>query len=627
LTNPDSQPSSNLKTLALAAIGVVYGDIGTSPLYTMKEAFAPVHGLAPTQDNILGVVSLILWGLIIVVTLKYVILVMRADNEGEGGIMALLALALSTFKRQSRTHYVLTFIGLVGTALFFGDGVITPSISVLSAVEGLSIATPALSGYVMPMAVGILVGLYMLQRKGAAHIGKWFGPIMLVWFIALAIMGSLNIIQHPIVLEAFNPMHAFGFLAQNGWLAFISLGAIVLALTGAEALYADMGHFGAKPIQVAWLYAVFPALALNYLGQGAVLLANPAAIVNPFFHQLGSWSIYPLVMLATIAAIIASQATISGTFSIVQQAVALGYLPRLKVNYTSERHMGQIYIPFANWLQMTLVLMVVIGFGSSEHLAAAYGIAVTTTMLATTCLTFFVIRFKWRLNLALCIGATLMFLVIDVALLSANLLKVASGGWFPLLLGAGVMLLMLTWQTGRLMVAETMERHLIPIDDFLSSLFTHGITRIAGTAVFFRSVGDGVPHALLHNLSHNKVLHERIIFLTVHDADVPYIPAARRMKITELGHGCYQMDLHYGFQEERDIPRALAACAPYGLTFEMLETSFFISRQTILASGRGRMAHWRQALYVTMARNARSAADYFRLPRNRVIELGAQIEI
>nr|WP_245153492.1 potassium transporter Kup [Allopusillimonas ginsengisoli] len=622
------QTEQNPKVLAFAALGVVYGDIGTSPLYTMKEAFAPEHGLALNHDNILGIVSLIFWGLMLVVTLKYVLLVTRANNGGEGGIMALLALALSPFKPRSRIRYALTVIGLIGTALFFGDGIITPSISVLSAMEGLSVATPAFTQYVVPLTVTILIALYAFQRKGTAYIGRWFGPIMLLWFSALAIMGLINIFHHPVILHALNPFYALRFMVDAGWLAFVALGAIVLALTGAEALYADMGHFGAKPIRMAWLCVVFPALSINYLGQGAVLLGDPATLANPFFHQLGNWSVYPLVALATMATIIASQATISGTFSIVQQAIALGYLPRLKVRYTSDRQMGQIYIPFINWLQLLLVVLVVIGFGSSGNLASAYGIAVTTTMLATTFLTFFVIRYKWNLPLLICVAATAIFMVIDIALLSANLLKVASGGWFPLLLGALIMVLMLTWRTGRRLVADNLERHRIPLDEFLASLFSHDqMTRVPGTAIFFRSEGDGVPHALLHNLSHNKILHERTIFLTVHNADVPYIDSSQRVAVTDLGHGCYQMGMYFGFQEERDIPRALALCKPLGLEFEMLDTSFFIARQTVIAAMGGGMAHWRQVLYATLARNARSASDYFRLPSNRVIELGAQVEI
>lgn len=625
--SPRNPSSSSLKALTLAAMGVVYGDIGTSPLYAMKEAFSSEHGLALSDGNIVGVVSLIIWALILVVTLKYVLLVTRASNDGEGGIMALLALALSPFKPCTRRYSMLIVIGLIGTALFFGDGIITPSISVLSAVEGLSIATPALTDYVVPVTVAILLALYLMQRKGTAHIGKWFGPIMLVWFAALALMGLINIAAQPRILQALNPVHALMFLPHTGWVGFLTLGAVVLAVTGAEALYADMGHFGARPIRIAWLTMVFPALALSYLGQGALLLVDPGAAVNPFYHQLGSWAVYPLIMLATTAAIIASQATISGTFSIVRQAIALGYLPRLKVQYTSDEQIGQIYIPFINWLQLALVLAVVIGFGSSGSLASAYGIAVTTTMLATTCLTFFVIRDKWHINLLLCLGATGLFMAIDLALVSANLLKVRSGGWFPLLLGALAMVLMLTWRSGRRLVAANLHKNRIPLDEFLANLFSHPLTRVPGTAIFFRSEGDGVPHALLHNLSHNKVLHERTVFLTVHNRDVPYIHDEHRVGVRCLGNGCFQIDMHFGFQEERDIPKALELCAPYGLTFQLLDTSFYIARQTVIATMGGGMAHWREVLYATLARNARSASDYFRLPSNRVIELGAQVEI
>ncbi|NYT77515.1 potassium transporter Kup [Alcaligenaceae bacterium] len=608
-------------------MGVVYGDIGTSPLYTMKEAFSPEHGLALTENNILGVVSLIVWMLILVVTLKYVLLVTRANNDGEGGIMALLALALSPFKHGTRRYTVLVLIGLIGTALFFGDGIITPSISVLSAVEGLSIATPALSEYVVPVTVVILLALYMVQRKGTAHIGRWFGPIMVIWFSALAVMGLINIVAQPHILQALNPLHAVMFLPQTGWVGFLALGAVVLAVTGAEALYADMGHFGAKPIRIAWLTMVFPALALSYLGQGALLMAQPSAVANPFYHQLGNWAVYPLVALATTAAIIASQATISGTFSIVRQAIALGYIPRLKVQYTSDEHIGQIYIPFINWLQLVLVLSVVIGFGSSSDLASAYGIAVTTTMLATTCLTFFVIRYKWHINLALCLAVTGLFMFIDLMLVSANMLKIPSGGWFPLLLAAIIIVLMLTWRTGRRLVAANLYKNRIPLEDFLSNLFGHPLTRVPGTAIFFRSEGDGVPHALLHNLSHNKILHERTVFLTVLNRDVPYVHEKYRVSVENLGNGCYQVDMRFGFQEDRDIPKALALCEPYGLEFQMLDTSFYIARQTVIATMGGGMAHWREVLYATLARNARSASDYFSLPANRVIELGAQVEI
>ncbi len=621
------QSKNNLGALTLAAIGIVYGDIGTSPLYTMKEVFSKDHGIPLNETNLIGVVSLIFWGLILIVSLKYVTLVLRANNRGEGGIMALLALALSSVTNQSRWYYPVMLAGLIGAALFYGDGVITPAISVLSAIEGLEVATPAFRPYVVPVTVAILIALYMLQRKGTAGIGKWFGPIMLVWFCTLGAMGVVNIIETPAILVALNPLSAVHFLIQHTWLAFVAFGAIVLAFTGAEALYADMGHFGKNPVRVAWFAVVFPALALNYLGQGALLLANPEAVDNPFYQQLGPWSIFPLVVLSTIATVIASQATISGTFSVTQQAISLGFLPRMRVLYTSEREMGQIYIPFVNWLQLTVVVLAVIGFGSSSKLASAYGIAVTGTMLMTTILTFFVIRYKWNYPLLLCLLATGFFFVIDIALFSANILKVFHGGWLPIVLGSVMMTVMLTWKDGRHQVYENLKKHLIPLEDFLQSLFISPPVRVEGTAVFFRAEGDGVPHAMLHNLLHNKVLHERTIFLTVFNADIPYIPESERVKIESLGQECYQVNIFYGFKDERDIPLALELCKEQGLEIEMMGTSFFISRQNVIPRVGGGMKRWREAMYATMSRNARDAADYYRVPSNRVIELGTQVEI
>jgi len=620
-------PKSSLSALTLAAIGVVYGDIGTSPLYTMKEVFAPAHGLPLNHGNLLGVTSLIVWALIIIVSLKYVTLVLRADNRGEGGIMALVALALSSVGTKSRWYGPLVLVGLLGTAMFFGDGVITPAISVLSAIEGLEVATPAFTPYVVPLTVAVLVALYSVQSKGTGGIGKWFGPIVLVWFVTLAVMGVINIVENPAILVALNPVHAFRFLLENGWLAFVALGAIVLAVTGAEALYADMGHFGKRAVRLAWFAVVFPGLSLNYLGQGALLLGNPEAVSNPFYQQLGPWSIYPLVVLSTMATVIASQATISGTFSITQQAIALGFLPRMRVLYTSEREMGQIYIPLINWMQLAVVLLAVIGFGSSSNLAAAYGIAATTTMLMTTILTFFVIRYRWRYNLLLCFGATGFFLTIDVALFSANTLKILHGGWFPLVLAAFLMMIMLTWRDGRQLVYDNLRKHLVPLEDFLQSLFISPPARVEGTAVFFRAEGDGVPHAMLHNLLHNKVLHERTVFLTVFNADIPTVPESERVKVVPLGHQCYQVNIHYGFKDERDIPAAMDLCREQGLEFEMMNTSFFIARQTVIPRIGSSMALWRESLFATMSRNARDAADYFRVPPNRVIELGTQVEI
>jgi KUP system potassium uptake protein len=480
---------------------------------------------------------------------------------------------------------------------------------------------------VVPLTVAILIALYALQRRGTAGIGKWFGPIVVVWFIALAAMGLVNIVANPQILQALNPWHALQFLARNGWLAFLALGAVVLAFTGAEALYADMGHFGKRPIRLAWFIVVFPGLALNYLGQGALLLSNPAAVSNPFYQQLGPWSIYPLVALSTLATVIASQATISGTFSIIQQAIALGYVPRMRIVYTSEREMGQIYIPFINWLQLAAVVVAVVGFGDSTHLASAYGIAVTATMLLTTILTFFVVRYGWGYNLVLSLVATGFFLLIDFAFFAANTLKIAHGGWFPLVLGTAVMAIMLTWKDGRNLVFENLRHHLVPLKDFLQSLFVSPPVRVDGTAVFFRMEGDGVPHAMLHNLLHNKVLHERTVFLTVLNADIPRIPEFQRVEVEDLGHNCYQVNVHYGFMDERDIPRALELCEQKGLELEPMETSFFIARQNVIPKVGSGMALWRESLFATMSRNARDAADYFRIPANRVIEVGTQVEI
>ncbi|WP_338769227.1 potassium transporter Kup [Massilia sp. METH4] len=619
--------NNSLAALTLAAVGIVYGDIGTSPLYTLKTIFDPEHGLALSEANLLGVVSLIFWGLTIVVSLKYVTLVLRADNRGEGGIMALMALALNSVSKRSGWHFPLLALGVLGATMFYGDSVVTPAISVLGAVEGLKVATPALEPYVVPLAIVILVTLYSVQRHGTAGIGRFFGPVMVLWFLALAAMGIVNIVERPDILRALNPLHAVHFMIDNGFIAFVALGAVVLAMTGAEALYADMGHFGKKPIRVAWFAVAFPALALNYFGQGALLLHSPEAITNPFFQQLGSWSVYPLVVLSTMAAVIASQATISGTFSMTKQAIALGLLPRMRVMHTSEHQIGQIYIPAVNWLQLIVVLIAVVGFGSSDELAGAYGIAVTATMLCTTILTFFVIRYRWHLPLAVCVAATGFFLVIDVLLLSSCTLKLFHGGWMPLLLGATLFTIMLTWRTGRHLVFNNLQKHAIPLDAFLDSLFVAPPARVPGTAVFLRGESDGVPHAMLHNLSHNKVLHERVVFLTVHILEEPYVAREEQVRITDLGHQCFQVNVNYGFKDEPDIPGILDLCGEHGLPFEMMETSFFIARQTVISAPGQGMAPWREHLFVAMSRNARAAADYYQIPPNRVIELGTQVEI
>jgi KUP system potassium uptake protein len=561
-----------------------------------------------------------------IVALKYVTLVLRADNRGEGGIMALMALVLASV-RKSSWHFPLMLIGVLGATMFYGDSVITPAISVLGAVEGLEVATPALSRYVVPLTIAVLVALYSLQRHGTAGIGRWFGPIMMIWFAALAVMGVLNILQAPQVLGALNPWHAFAFLMHNHFIGFVALGAVVLAFTGAEALYADMGHFGKKPIRVAWFMIVFPALALNYMGQGALLMVQPAALENPFFHQLGSWAVYPLVVLSTIAAVIASQATISGSYSMTRQAIALGLLPRMRVLHTSVTEIGQIYMPMVNWLQLGVVLLAVVGFASSEKLAGAYGIAVTCTMLATTFLTFFVIRYRWSLPLVLSIAATTFFITLDIGLVSASSLKLFHGGWFPLLLAAVMFTLMLTWKRGRALVFENLQQHAIPLDDFLQSLFVAPPVRVPGTAIFLRSESDGVPHALLHNLSHNKVLHERVAFLTVHIREEPFVAPSEQVTVLPLGHDCYQINICYGFKDEPNIPAVLDLCPAHGLEFQMMETSFFIARQTVISVPDRGMAPWREHLYIAMSRNARTAADYYQIPANRVIELGTQVEI
>ncbi|MES2297418.1 MAG: potassium transporter Kup [Pseudomonadota bacterium] len=618
---------SSLAALTLAAVGIVYGDIGTSPLYTLKTIFEPEHGLVLNQANLIGVVSLIFWGLTMIVSLKYVTLMLRADNRGEGGIMALMALVLNAVTKRSSWYVPLMLVGVFGATMFYGDSVITPAISVLSAIEGLEVATPALKPYVVPLTIIVLVVLYSMQRHGTAGIGRWFGPIMVVWFATLAVMGVLNIMAAPQILAALNPWHAFAFMFANRWVGFIALGAVVLAFTGAEALYADMGHFGKKPIRTAWFMITFPALALNYLGQGGLLIAHPQAIDNPFFQQLGAWSVFPLVVLSTMATVIASQATISGTFSMTKQAIALGLLPRMRVQHTSESEIGQIYIPIVNWLQLLVVLGAVVGFGSSDRLAGAYGIAVTATMLSTTILTFFVTRYRWNMNLALCFAATGFFLTMDIMLFSASTLKLLHGGWFPLLLGAILLTVMLTWKHGRRLVFENLQKHAIPLEDFLASLFVAPPARVYGTAIFLRGESDGVPHALLHNLSHNKVLHERVVFLTVHIVEEPWVSALNQVKVTPLGHQCFQLDIFYGFKDEPDIPKVMDLCADHGLQFEMMETSFFIARQTVISAPKGGMAPWRENLFVTMSRNARGAADYYQIPTNRVIELGTQVEI
>jgi KUP system potassium uptake protein len=616
--------------LTLLAIGVVFGDIGTSPLYAVKETFNPAHGIALTTANILGGLSTIFWALMIVVSLKYVLLIMRADNRGEGGIMALTALASAGLKGDPRRRAFIVALGLLGAALFFGDAVLTPAISVLSAVEGLEIGTGALKPYVVPVSAGVLIALFLFQRKGTAAVGALFGPVCVLWFLALAAVGLYDIALNPSVLQALNPVHALGFATQHGFASFVVLGAVLLAFTGAEALYADMGHFGRGPIRLAWFGLVAPALVLNYFGQGALLIANPQAIANPFYLAFPSWALYPMVALATAATVIASQATISGAYSITRQAIQLGFLPRMNIVQTSASTFGQIYIPGVNWLLLAMVLAAVVGFGSSSRLASAYGVAVTGTMMVDTVLTFFVIRYVWGYNPLLCVFATGFFFIVDAAFFSSSLLKVAEGGWFPLAIGASAFLVMATWRRGREILFERLRNSTVPLGPFLESLFGDPPQRVPGTAVFLTATSDLAPHALLHNLYHNKVLHERVIFLTVQVKDVPWVPPGERVRVEALGNECYRVMLEFGFMNRPDVWQSLSElCPDRGLEFDLMRTSFFLSRQIVvpMEGAQGGMALWRERMFAAMTRNAGSAVEYFNIPTNRVIELGTQVEI
>jgi len=629
LNNDARARNSSTAALTLLALGVVYGDIGTSPLYAVKETFNPDHGIPLNTATILGGLSTIFWSLMIVVTLKYVALVMRADNKGEGGIMALLALASSAI-RDSRWRKALVTLGLIGASLFYGETVLTPAISVVSAVEGLAVGAAALQPYVLPMAVIVLVTLFAFQRYGTAAVGKLFGPICLLWFLALAAVGVYNMVLNPTVLEAVYPVHALRFATSHGFASFVVLGAVMLAFTGSEALYADMGHFGKGPVRVAWVGLVMPALVLNYFGQGALLMRMPEAVSNPFYLAYPAWALYPMVGLATAATVIASQATISAAYSITKQAIQLGYLPRMNILHTSAQQAGQIYMPAINWTLLAAVLIAVIGFGSSTTLAAAYGVSVMGTMLITTFLTFFVIRWGWGYPLWLCLLSTGAFVVWDTVFFSATLLKIPEGGWFPLAMGAVMFTVMITWRRGREILMARLKQQSIPLDTFLQSLLANPPVRVPGTAVFLTSTPNAVPHALLHNLMHNKVLHKRVVFLTVMVKDEPFVREKERIEIEPLGHECYRILMHFGFKDQPDVPKALELCAQQDpqLEFQTLQTSYFLSRETVIASKRtDGMVLWRERLFATLARNAGSPVEYFNLPANRVIEVGTQIEI
>ena len=617
---------SRLAALTVGAIGVVYGDIGTSVLYAMKEVFGAGH-VAFTTANVHGILSIFFWTLTVIVSIKYVVLVLRADNHGEGGLIAMLALASTSVKDRPRLRRFLLVVGIFGTCLFYGDGVITPAISVLSAIEGLEVVSPAFKEYVIPLTLAVLFGLFVMQKRGTAGIGRFFGPITLVWFATIALMGVVHIAGNPQVLKALSPHYALLFMMANPLTTFIMLGAVVLCVTGAEALYADLGHFGKKPIRLAWFSVVMPALTLNYFGQGALLLKNPEAVKNPFYLMAPEWAILPLVALATMATVIASQAMITGAFSVTKQAVQLGYLPRMQMRHTSVRETGQIYVPFVNWGLFVAIVLAVVMFRSSSSLAAAYGIAVTTDMLITTILTFFVIRYGWRYPLWLCISATGSFLLVDLTFWASNLLKLPEGGWFPVLIGGAMFTLMMTWKQGRSLLNEKLKADSIDLKSFLEAVFVNPPTRVEGTAVFLTAEPGTVPNAMLHNLKHNKVLHEQNLFVTVLSHEVPWIGMNKRVEIDSLGHSCWQVTLHYGFKNDPDVPRALEQIRNRGCEIEHMKTSYFLSRDTVVPSiGRG-MAPWREKLFAQMHHNASAAADFLNLPNNSVVELGSKIEI
>jgi KUP system potassium uptake protein len=620
---------SGLLPLTVTAIGVVYGDIGTSPLYTIRECFFGSHAVPPTYENVLGILSLVLYALVIVVSIKYIAIVLRADNQGEGGILALTSL-LPTSHARSGPDVVkpaLVLLGLFGAALLYGDGVITPAISILSATEGLHVLTPLAEPYVVPLSVGIICVLFFIQQYGTHRVGRLFGPIMMMWFTTIAVLGIVQILRAPEVLEAVNPLHAVRFFAANGWQGFVVLGAVVLSVTGGEALYADMGHFGRRPIRIAWFALVLPALMLNYFGQGALLLHNPRAASQPFYLMVPSWGLLPMVVLATLAAIIASQALISGAFSLTRQAIQLGYAPRLEIAHTSSLEMGQVYVPQVNWGMAAATILIVIGFKSSSALAAAYGIAVTFTMVITALLLHVVATERWGWPSWAALLMTGIFVAIDGAFLGANLIKIPSGGWLPLVIAAIAFTLMTTWKTGRRLVADRLTARATPIDVFIASLKALGPARVRGTAVFMTAQPTGTPPALVHNLRYNKVLHDHVVILTVTTAPKPYVPVAEQVAVESLGQGLYNVKLQYGFMQDPDVPEALMHAIKLGLELDPGDVTFFLGRETIIVAKRQGMAVWRERLFVLMARNAVRATAFFRLPPERVVELGVQVEM
>ena len=621
---PSKKPS--LAALTLGAIGVVYGDIGTSPLYAFKEVFAAGHVIV-SEQSVLGALSMFFWTLTVIVSLKYVLLIMRADNHGEGGLMALLALASQSVKDQPKLRRALLMVGVFGVALFFGDGVITPAISVLSAVEGLEILTPAAKPYVLPVSLAVLVVLFAVQRRGTGVIGRFFGPVTVLWFVAIAATGLVQIVSNPSVLRAISPLYGMRFAAAQPGIAFVILGAVFLCVTGAEALYADMGHFGKRPIRIAWFGLVMPALMINYFGQGALVLANPKAAENPFYLMTPDWALLPMVVLATAATVIASQALISGAFSATKQTIQLGYLPRLSIVHTSEHDMGQIYVPAVNWALLAGVIMAVLFFGSSTALAAAYGISVSLVMVMTTVLTFFVIRYGWGYPLAVCVAATGFFFVVDVAFFASNSLKIMQGGWFPLAMAVGLYVVLGTWKEGRALLSAKLREDALDLKSFLDTVFLDPPHQVSGTAVFLTGEPGTLPNALLHNLKHNKVLHQHNLFVTVRTLEIPRVAPDECLVCEDLGNNCWQVVLNFGFMDDPDVPLALQAMRDQGCALDAMSTSYFLSRDIVIPTLGSGMARWREMLFAQMHRNASAAADFLYLPNNAVVELGSKIEI
>lgn len=621
-----NQSKAKIPALTLAALGVVFGDIGTSPLYTMKEVFSVGHHPVPLNEvNMFGILSLIVWALVMVVSVKYVAFVMRADNRGEGGIMALLALTSSNAKDNVKKQRMIMMLGILGACMFYADGMITPAISVLSAVEGLELSAPVLHPLIVPITLVVLFILFWAQSKGTATVGALFGPIMLTWFGTLGVLGAIEVIQYPFILQALNPIYAIYFFQTNPWIAFVALGAVVLAVTGAEALYADMGHFGRFPIRLAWFGFVLPALILNYFGQGALILKNPESVKNPFYLLAPEWLLFPLIALATMAAVIASQAVITGAFSVSRQALQLGFIPRMHVEHTSESEEGQIYMPRVNWGLMLAVMTLVIGFQSSGDLAAAYGIAVTGDMVITTLLAGAVFHYLWGWGVLRTMTLVFIFIIIDLAFFSANILKIPDGGWVPLVIGMIIFTLMLTWKTGRTRLYLHLKNEAMALGPFIEAIGAHPPTRVSGNAVFLTPNPEGVPHAMLHNLKHNKVLHEKVIVLTVRFLDIPFTAADNRIELHSLGHEFYQVTVSYGFKDEPDLPRDLQLCAAKGLVIDAMETSYFVGKENLIPSQKKGMAMWRKKIFIGLFRSAETITNQFKLPPNRVVELGTQV--